>query len=226
MNYPRNGECLLILDPSGEHLGWTIMKLKSGTATITNCGMLYASSSWELGRRLHYLYKCLKFLIQHFKVNHIVTEDFVIPKFRQSGITVIPTIINNLKMLCWELAPKGELGLTEVSVPTWRRHLSISAIPLLDKKGKIVLNKKNKPVQDWKTPCATKVQEILKLKLPKEILANTSLSLRATPSDIGDVLGIAVGQAIELHYPKIVANSDLFDHPDTIYVIKMMYTMK
>ncbi len=228
MNYPRNDDCLLCIDPSGEHCAWSIMKLKDGVAIITNCGMLYASSSWELGRRLNYLYKCLRFLIQYFQVNHIVTEDFVIPRFRQSGITVIPTIINNLKMLCWELNSEtgGKIGLTEVSVPTWRKHLGISSIPLLDKKGQLVMNKRNKPVGDWKVPCAIKVQEVLKLKLPAEVLANTSLTPRALSNDISDVLGIAIGQAIELRYPKIQASPDLFDSKDTIHVIKIMFTMK
>ncbi len=223
LKYPRSGQIVLVLDPSSEHLGWSVMKLDSGTATITNSGMLYASSSWPLGRRLHYMYKSLKYLIGFFKIQFIVTEDFVIPKFRQSGITVIPTINNNLKMLIWELG--NTIDLNEVSTTTWRKNLGISANPALDKKGQLILNSKGKSKKDWKVPCRTRVEEVLGLKLPKTLLANTNLKERVLPHDVSDCLGIALAEAISLGYPRLKANPDLFTNSETIQVIKTLYTL-
>lgn len=203
------------------------MTIKAGVATITNCGMLYASSSWPLGRRLHYMYKSLKYLIQYFQVDHIITEDFVIPKFRQSGITVIPTINNNLKMLCWELnlATGSKIDLKEVSTTTWRKNLGIQAIPAVDKKGLIKLNGRGKHQKDWKVPCREKVEALIGFKLPETLLANTSLKERVLPHDISDCLGIALAEAIELKCSQLQANPDLFTNPQTIHAIKILYTL-
>lgn len=216
----------LIIDPSAEHLGWAIMKIQNKKAVITNCGMLYASSSWPLGRRLHYLYKCLKFLVQYFQVNHIITEDFVIPKFRQSGITVIPTINNNLKMLIWELnsSTGSNIDLKEVSTTTWRKNLGISAIPSVSKNGLIKLTASGKHQKDWKVPCRQKVEQILAFKLPETLLANTSLKERVLPHDISDCLGIALAEALEQKCSP-VANLEILTNSDTIHVVKIMYTL-
>lgn len=223
MKYPREGQTILVLDPSAEHMAFSIVKLSSGTATITNSGMLYASSSWSLGRRLYYMYKGLKYIIEFFKVDYIVTEDFVIPKFRQSGITVIPTINNNLKMLIWELG--NTIELNEVSTTTWRKNLGISSVPALDKKGQLMMSSKGKSKKDWKVPCRQKVEEVLCLKLPKTLLANTNLKERTLPHDISDCLGIAISECIALGYPKIKANPNLFTNSDTIQVIKTLFTL-
>lgn len=214
---PQN-KTLLILDPSSNHMAWSIMTLKGDEALIIKTGMLYASSSWDLGHRLFYMYQALKFIINYFSVNHIVTEDFVIPHFRQAGVSVIPTINNNLKMLAYEIEQesKEKIEIEFISVPTWRKHLGISSQPKVDKKGFIIRNKKGKEEKDYKIPCRVKVEEVLKFKLPAEVLANTNLKTRKLPHDISDCLGIAVAYAIKLGTPKIKINPKAFENEELI----------
>ncbi len=190
--------------------------------------MLYASSSWDLGRRLSYMYKSLKFLVQYFSVSYIVTEDYVIPKFRQAGITVIPTINNNLKMLIWEIeeATGKVIDLNEVSTTTWRMHLGIKSVIATDSSGKQIVGPRGKPKKDWKVPCREKVEKDLKLALPDTILANSNLKQRKLPHDVSDVLGISVAEALALGYKQVIASPDLFTNSETIHCIKILYTMR
>ena len=219
MIYSQDGKTVLFIDPAAELLGYTVMKFKDGVATVINAGAIYASSSWELGRRLFYMQKCLKWLLGHFKIDHIISEDFVMPKGRQSGVSVVPSVINLLRMLAYEL----KLTMETISVPTWHKNLGISSIPTLDKKGQLVLNARGKPKPDWKTPCRWKVAEILSIKLPKTIMTNTSLDQRDLPFDLTDSLGIALAWSIMHHYPKLVALPTLFE---TENISKTFYTFK
>ena len=223
MKYPREGQILLILDPSGSSIGWTIAYLKAGTFQITNSGALMASSSWDLGRRLNYMYKGVKHLVQTFKVNLIVSEEAIVAH-GMAGAAVVPTIVNNLKMLTWDL--QGGLELKTMHVDKWRKLLCISGVPAFDKKGKMITNKRGKQKKDFKVPTAQKVEEMLKFKLPAQILDNRSLKLKDLKNDVSDSLAIAIAYGMELGYPKIQADKDLFTKDETILAIKALFMMK
>lgn len=223
MKYPREGQVLLVLDPSSAAIGWSVVTLKSGVFQITNSGALLASSSWDLGRRLNYMYKGVKFLVREFKVNLIVSEEAIVAH-GMAGAAVVPTIVNNLKMLTWDL--QGGLELITMHVDKWRKLLCISGVPAFDKKGKMITNKRGKQKKDFKVPTAQKVEEILKFKLPDKVLDNRSLKPKDLKDDTSDSLAIAIAFGMDLKYPRITANKDIFDCAETIRIIKVLYTMK
>jgi len=224
LKYARNGEILLFIDPSSEHCAFAVATLKNGDFTITNCGMLYASSSWELGQKLYYIYQGLKLIIKHFSITHVITEDFVMPSFRQSGVSVLPTINNNLKMLAWELSlDEFKLTVEFISVSTWRHTLGISGEPALDKKGQLVLNKKGKPKKDFKVPTRRKVAELLKIELPVTILSCSNLKEKPLPHDITDCLAIACASAIGMHYPRVTSSPKMFKNEE---LLTKLYKMR
>lgn len=222
MKYQRDSQVVLIIDPSSDCIGWTIAHLQNGVFTITNSGALTSSSSWELGRKLLYMYNGIKFLAQYYNVNCIVSEEAFVGRGK-TGSTVVPTIVNNLKMLVYDL--KGVFDLETITVDTWRKLLSITGVPLLNANGQLVLNKRGKPKKDFKVPCAIKVKEILKVDIPELILDNRSLKLKKLSDDVTDSLGIAIAFGMSLHYPQIRAEPDLFTGPSTIHTIKILYTM-
>lgn len=225
MNYELEGRRILIIDPSSEHIGFAIMSCVGDSATIEKAGMLYASSSWDLGRKLHYMYHSIKYLVQHFQVNLIITEMFEMPKFRQMGISVIPTINNNLKMLSYEITSEtgGTLDVLEWPISSWRKNLSISWVPAKKASGELIMTPKGNYKQDWKIPAKAKVEEFLKLKIPDQLLANSDLKLRKTPYDLSDCLAISIAYAIKNHYPIIKADLKIFEND---HIMKILYTMR
>lgn len=225
MNYPLQGKRILFIDPSSEHLGWCIMSYQGNTALIEKSGMLYASSSWELGRKLHYMHHGLKYLVQNFQVNQIVTEMFEMPKFRQMGISVIPTINNNLKMLSYEITSEtgGSLDVLEWPISSWRKNLGISWVPAKNSKGELLLTDKGNSKQDWKIPAKIKVEETLKIKIPDQILSNSDLKMRKTPYDLSDCLAISIAYAIKHHYPIIKSSENVFENDK---IMTILYTMR
>ncbi len=221
MKYLKDSESVLILDPASDSIGWTIASLKDGKFLITNSGALRATSSWPLGRRLLYMYKSIKTLCEFFKVKTIVSEEAIVVH-GMAGAAVVPTIVNNLKMLAWEL----QIELETLHVDTWRKQLSITGVPKLDKKGQLVLNKRGKPKKDFKVPAAQKVKEVLKLELPKTLLDNRNLKQSAIKDDVTDSLAISIAYGMTLKYPKIEASGSIFDCPDTLQVIKALFMLK
>ncbi len=222
MKYPKDGETVLIIDPSSDSIGWSIAKLSKDQFVITNSGALRATSSWSLGRRLFYMYRSIKLLCNHFKVTTIVSEEAIIAR-GMAGAAVVPTIVNIIKMLAYELL---ELDLVLLHVDSWRKQLGISGIPKVDKRGQLVLNKRGKPKKDFKEPCAQKVKEILKIDLPELILDNRNLRQSALKDDVSDSLGIAIAYGMSLNYPIIKASADIFTNSDTINVVKAIFILK
>lgn len=226
MNYSLEGKRFLVIDPSSEHLGFCIMSCSGDTATIEKAGMLYASSSWDLGHKLHYMYEGIKYLVQYFRVNVIVTEMFEMPSFRQMGVSVIPTINNNLKMMAYELncATGGDIQVVEWPVPSWRAQLGISSgIPALDKHGQIKLTKSGRAKKDFKIPAKNKVEEILNIKIPDKLLNNSDLKFRAVPYDLTDCIAISIAYALKHHYPIIKSSENVFENDK---IMKILYTMR
>ncbi len=210
---------LLCLDPSSDHLAWSIVSCEGKDALITNCGMLYATSSWELGHRLWYMNRGIRFLVDKFQAQTIVTEMFEMPRGRQQGISVIPTINNNLKILGYE----QDIEVFEYPVPSWRKELNISGIPALDKKGQLIKTKSGRPKKDFKVPTKLKVEEFLDIKIPEKLFNNSDLKLRAVPYDITDCLAISIAYLIKNRYNSIKSSPNMFENTE---LLKKLYTMR
>ena len=225
MIYPLEGRKILFLDPSSEHMGFAIMTCSGDRAIIEKAGMLYASSSWDLGRKLHYMYSAIKYLVLNFQINTIVTEMFEMPKFRQMGISVIPTINNNLKMLSYEITSEtgGSIEVVEWPISSWRKNLGISWVPAKKANGELIKTEKGNYKQDWKIPAKNKVEEFLKIKIPDQLLDNSSLKLRKTPYDLSDCLAISIAYALKHNYPIIKSSPEVFENQK---IMTILYTMR
>lgn len=177
---------ILVIDPSGSHLAYALAEVNGDTMTFTNVGMLWVSSKWELGQRLDYMYRGVKLLLnyEHIIVDSVYTEGFFMNKFKMSGVSVIPTINNNIQMAIHQIDTR--VGYKEVSPSTWRNVLGI----------KHVLN--DKGARDYKEPTAQMVKKMVTGKLPEQIVSNITGKQRDLPNDITDVMAItlSVGKTV------------------------------
>jgi Holliday junction resolvasome RuvABC endonuclease subunit len=213
IKYAKDGENVLVLDPSSEHMAYCIVNPLNGVFNIIKCGMIYCSSGWTMGKKLNYIYDAIMFLVLDNSIKHIITEAFFIPfGKRQMGVTIIPTINNILKMLAYNIFKEtgGYISVIEVPTTTWRKWLGSGSVK--DDKGK----------RDFKEPCRVKVIEHLGDILPQDVMSNTNLKPRKLPHDITDCLGIAIAHGLELRYPKIVASPDLFNDNKTLNILNSL----
>lgn len=214
--FPYAGENILVIDPSSEHLAYCVCHPKDEIFTISESGMIWVPSGRSLGNKLSYIYQSLEYLVLNNNIKHIVTEAFFAPPFRQAGTSVIPTINNNLLMLTYDLE-KGtgtKISVRVIGSGEWRKHLGSGSVKYVDKHGKTK--------RDFKAPCRDKVITHLGNVLPETLTSNVNLKQKTLPNDITDVLGMAIGIAIEARYPKIVASPDIFKNTKTVSVLNSL----
>lgn len=194
----------LYLDPSGSHLAFAYVEIDHSTqsATIFESGMLWTKAKWSRGHRFQYMYSSLKYLIESCNKipTYVQTEQFFFnPKLR-SGTAVVPIINSYAEMIC---SRNNRAIYSEVPPPTWRATLGIKHI--LDSNGK----------RDYKTPTKDKVESIIG-KLPNEIKSNITLKMRDLPTDIADVLAIAIAHLKKQGIHTIKRATSCFDINNTI----------
>jgi hypothetical protein len=183
---PSANKKLLVIDPSGSHLAFSIVSIDDKVLTFHYVGMLWTQPSWGIGKRLSYMERAFKFLLnlKNHVVDSMYTEAFFVNKFKMSGISVIPTVNNLMQKVIYE--EDSRIGYKEISPTTWRKVLGIKAVTS-DTGGK-----------DYKFPTETYVKNNIKVPLPDEIISNITFNLRARPNDITDVMAIsmAIGKTL------------------------------
>lgn len=171
----------LFLDASSSCTGYTIVNFdisaRKAKASISKAGVLWFGSDWDHGDKYAYLYNAI---LNYFdiveKVDLIVYEQYSINKDKMSGSLVLPEMIG-----CVKLAGK-ETGVQVDSIlpQTWRSQTGIK--PVKTAAGK----------RDYKTPCIALMKSLIK-NFPDECISNITKKSRATPNDLADSLGVAIG---------------------------------
>lgn len=176
---PKGTERILCIDPSGEHLAYSILDLSKDSAIIDTSGMLWVRSVWSRGKRLGYMHDCIKFLINEFSPQAVYTESFFFNPKQKTGSFVIP-IINGLLEI---ESAKNDIPYNDLSPSTWRSKLQIKPDYLNGKR-------------DYKSPTKRYIEANVGT-IPEFILSNITLNVRATPHDIYDSIAIGIAVCLE-----------------------------
>lgn len=184
----------LFLDASSTCTGYTVVNFdisdKKAKAKITKAGVLWFDDNWQHGEKYSYLYNAI---LNYFDITEqidlIVYEQYSINKDRMSGSLVLPELIG-----CVKLAGQ-ECGIKVSSLPpqSWRAQVGIKPVTKL-------INGKNK--RDYKTPCIDKMKTLFK-NFPEQSISNITKKNRATPSDLADSLGVAIGWLYKNGYKNV-----------------------
>lgn len=170
----------LFLDASSTCTGYTIVNFdisdKKAKAKISKAGVLWFDKDWEHGDKYSYIYNAI---LNYFdiveQVDMIVYEQYSINKDKMSGSLVLPELIG-----CVKLAAKETGVQIDSIVPqTWRSQTGIKPV---------ITNGK----RDYKTPCIALMKKLFK-NFPDESISNITKKSRATPNDLADSLGVALG---------------------------------
>lgn len=175
----------LFLDASSTCTGYTIVNFdisnKRKPATLTKAGVLWFGSDWEHGDIYSYIYNSI---VTYFdiveKIDLIVYEQYSVNPDKGSGILVLPELIG-----CVKLAGK-EAGIPVLNIlpQTWRSQIQL--------KPDIKVTKEGKNKRDYKTPCINYMKSLVK-NYPDQSVSNITKKTRATPSDLADSMGVALG---------------------------------
>lgn len=184
---------ILFLDPSASHLAYCIAELTDKDLYIKAVGMLWTKGSWSRGQRFLYMDTSLDALVEGVLSDHVVqeavTEAYFVNFKQKSGIAVIPTINGFVEKAC----AKHKVAYSELSASSWRGILKIK-----------------KKDGDFKQPTKEMVETYIG-KVPAELTSNITKSLRATPHDVTDVLGIAIATAKQKGIDKITLANAAFN---------------
>lgn len=182
---------ILFLDVSSTCTGYTVVTVnlgdKSDTAVFRKSGCIWFGSDWDHQTKYSYIFNAI---LTYFEVveniDLIIHEQYSINKDRMAGVMVVPEMIGAIKVAA------KENGVKVDSIPpqTWRAQIGLKPV---------VVNGK----RDYKTPCKDIMKGLFTNGIPDEVISNITKKSRATPSDLYDALGVAVGWLKKNGYKKM-----------------------
>lgn len=189
---------VLFLDASSSCTGYSIVNFdisaRKQPATVTKAGVLWFNSKWDHGQKYSYIYNSI---LTYFdiveQIDLIVYEQYSINKDKMSGSLVLPELIGCVKLAGQETGIKVDSMLPQ----TWRSQIGLK--PVL-----------NAGKRDYKTPC----MDIMKQKFPNfpaQSMSNITNKERATPHDLADSLGLALGWLNKYGYTNVVTTKCSFN---------------
>lgn len=186
---------ILVIDPSSEHLGYTVSKLDNNHLVIEDIGVLWTKSAWDRGERFTYMANAIQSFINDPRgIVECVSEAFFSNPKMMMGSSVIPIINGIIEM---EIFKSGKpITYQEVPPTVWRKTLSIKPAMVNGKR-------------DYKTPTKDKVEELLVFKFPDNIISNITGKDRQLPTDVPDVVAITLAAAIDSGANKLEISNDL-----------------
>jgi len=208
---------IVFLDQSSNCTGFAIWSIdyNKKLATLESAGPLWFNDKWGIGKSLAYFFNALRsyiFIVQG-GVTEVIAEEYFFPVgSKVMGSTVIPKFLGVAQLAAADEDPS--LDYTEISASSWRGLLGVKPdkIPLMDKEGKPVLDKRGnqKYKRDYKEPVKRYVKQFI--KVPEKFTSNITKNERATPSDLFDSLGmsLAVLQSRGITNFKTADNWDRF----------------
>lgn len=195
----RPNKTLLVIDPSSSHLAYVLAVIDQNELVFHKVGMLWTHADWTVGQRLLYMFESFKVLLEQVPPpDSVYTESFFANFKMKTGMSMIPTVNNLLKMAIAK--DDKRTGFSEISPSSWRKTLGIK--PVLTTEGK-----------DWKLPTKLKVEELIGVKLPELIQSNITEKQRALPHDITDAMAISIAIGTELKCSKFTTVHTTFLNP-------------
>ena len=177
---------IVFLDQSSNCTGFAVWSIDYNTrvATLESAGPLWFNDKWGIGKSLAYFFNALRSYIFIVKggVTEVVAEEYFFPMgSKVMGSTVIPKFLGVAQLATADEDPA--LDYTEISASKWRGILGVKPdkIPLFDKEGKPVLDKRGnqKSKKDYKTPVERYVKQFI--NIPDTFQSNITGNNRTTP---------------------------------------------
>jgi len=187
---------VLFLDVSSTCTGYTIAKFdisdKKAPVTITKAGVLWFDDDWDHPTKYSYIFNAV---LTYFEVveqiDMIIHEQYSVNKDKMAGVMVVPEMIGAIKVA----AKENGVKIDSILPQTWRSQVGVKPVVTLTSAGK----KK----RDYKAPCKDIMVKAFK-NIPENIVSNITNKKRATPSDLYDSMGVAVGWLKKNGYTNLV----------------------
>lgn len=191
---------VLFLDVSSTCTGYVVVSMNIGDrkdpVTFKKAGCLWFGPDWDHQTKYSYIFNAV---LTYFEVveqiDLLIHEQYSVNKDRMSGVMVVPEMIGAIKVAA------KENGVRVDSIPpqTWRAQIGLK--PDVQKGG----GKDGKDKRDYKTPCKEIMNKLFK-NIPEEVISNITKKNRATPSDLYDAKGVALGWLKKNGYNNLVYN--------------------
>lgn len=187
---------VLFLDVSSTCTGYTIASFdisnKKDPVTITKSGVLWFDDEWDHPTKYSYIFNAI---LTYFEVveniDLIIHEQYSVNKDAMNGVMVVPEMIGAIKVA----AKENGVKIDSILPQTWRSQVGVKPVVTLTSAGK----KK----RDYKAPCKELMKELFK-NIPDTVISNITNKKRATPSDLYDSMGVALGWLKKNGYTNLV----------------------
>lgn len=190
---------VLFLDVSSTCTGYTIAEFdisdKKAPVKITKSGVLWFNDEWDHPTKYAYIFNAI---LTYFEVveriDLIIHEQYSVNKDAMNGVMVVPEMIGAIKVA----AKENGVKIDSILPQTWRSQTGVK--PIVTPNPKTGKNKR-----DYKTPCKDIMKDLFK-NIPDTMVSNITNKNRATPSDLYDSMGVAIGWLKKNGYTNLVYN--------------------
>ena len=191
----------LFLDLSSSCTGFAIVSFdtQSQTATIHKAGALWFGDDWKHGQKYRYIVDKLmdEFYVQD-EIVDIVHEKYSVSFDQRGGCLVVPEMIGAIKAACYDVMGHP-IGLEDMAPQSWRKYVGIKPV------------EKPEGGRDYKQPTIDHIDNLFNNAIPKKLQSNVTGNMRATPNDVYDAIGLALGWHYKLGIKKVILSPNAFD---------------